>query len=132
LNSQQAKELVEIAASSSGWHQMTFNYRFVPATMRAREMTQSGFLGDLLSFRAAYLHAGYVDPNRPFSWRTDLARSGGGAIADLGAHIIDLVRFLTGPGSGVRRGGAFAAVSPDLQNLIPERSDPKTGDRRRA
>ena len=127
LNSLQAKELVELAALSSGWHQMTFNYRFVPATMRARVMAQSGFLGDLLSFRAAYLHAGYVDPNRPFSWRTDFARSGGGAITDLGAHVIDILRFTIGPGTDVGRGGEFSSVSAHMQTLITQRPDAKSG-----
>jgi predicted dehydrogenase len=131
LNAAQAKQIIDLAETVPTVQQMTFNYRFVPAILRARQLVEAGFLGDLFSFRAAYLHAGYIDPNRPFSWRTDLARSGGGAIADLGAHIIDLVRFLTGPGSGVGRGGEFAAVSADLQTLIPERNDPKTGARRR-
>lgn len=130
LNGQQAQELADLAKSSSVWHQMTFNYRFVPSIMRAREMTQSGFLGDLLSFRAAYLHAGYVDPNRPFSWRTDFSRSGGGAISDLGAHVIDLLRFTIGPGTNVGRGGEFSSVSALLQTLITQRKDTKTGSLR--
>lgn len=131
LNTAEAEEIVALAQTIPTVQQMTFNYRFVPAILRARQMIEAGFLGELFSFRAAYLHAGYIDPKRPFSWRTDWARSGGGAIADLGAHIIDLVRFLIGPGSGAERGGEFAVVSADLQTLIPERSEPKTGTLRR-
>ncbi len=127
LNTPQAEELAQLAKLSSVWHQMTFNYRYVPATMRARELTESGFLGDLFSFRAAYLHAGYVDPNRPFSWRTDFARSGGGAIADLGAHVIDLQRYTVGSGTNVAHGGEFNTLSALLQTLITQRPDAKTG-----
>lgn len=127
LNPAQAEEIVVLAQSVSTVKQMTFNYRFVPALMRARELAEAGFLGDLFQFRAAYLHAGYIDPKRPFSWRLDMARSGGGAIADLGAHIVDLVRYLVGPGTGVARGGEFTQVSATMQTLIPTRPDQNTG-----
>jgi predicted dehydrogenase len=131
LNAAEAEEICALACTVPTVQQMTFNYRFVPAILRARQLIEAGFLGDLFSFRAAYLHAGYIDPNRPFSWRVDRARSGGGAIADLGAHVIDLVRFLVGPGTGVGRAGEFAAVAADLQTVIPERPDPNTGAMRR-
>jgi predicted dehydrogenase len=118
-------EAVEIstAASASPFariHRMTFNYRFVPATLRAKELIEDGFLGEIYHFRAAYLHAGYVDPQRPRTWRTEMARSGGGAIMDLGVHIFDLMRHLL---------GEFDAVSAQLQTRIPERPDPRTGAR---
>ena len=80
-NAVEAADLADLAERTTVVHQMTFNYRFVPAILRAIQLIDEGYLGDLLSFRAAYLHAGYVDPNRPFSWRTDFARSGGGAIS---------------------------------------------------
>ena len=127
LNLEQAENLFALGRTVPTVQQMTFNYRFIPATMRARQLVELGFLGDLFQFRAAYLHAGYIDPRRPFSWRTDMARSGGGAISDLGAHIIDLTRFLVGPGTEVGRAGEFAAVMAELQTVIKERQDPNTG-----
>lgn len=127
----EAEELTAQGRLVNSVQQMTFNYRFVPAILRARQLVESGFLGDLFQFRVAYLHAGYIDPNRPFSWRLDFSRSGGGAIADLGAHAIDLVRFLVGPGTGVGRAGEFASVSAELQTVIAERLEPATGVRRR-
>lgn len=130
FNYAEAEELLAIAAGVDTVQQMTFNYRFVPAIMRARQLVEQGFLGDLFQFRAAYLHAGYISKDRPYSWRLDLRRSGGGAIADLGAHVIDLVRFLTGPGSGVGRAGEFSALCADLQTVIGERRDPKSGEMR--
>ncbi len=77
--------------------QMTFQYRFVPALLRAKQLVESGALGRLFSVRLNYLHAGYVDPGRPFAWRLDPAKSGGGgALFDLGAHVVDLARHLFG------------------------------------
>lgn len=127
LNVAEAEEIVALAQSVPTVQQMTFNYRFVPALMRARQMIEAGYLGDLFSFRVAYLHAGYIDPKRPYTWRLNMARSGGGAVADLGAHVIDLTRFLLGPGTNVPRAGEFAAVSATLQTIIPERTEAATG-----
>lgn len=77
--------------------QMTFQYRFVPAMLRAKELIESGALGDVFSARVCYLHAGYVNPKRPYSWRLDVNQSGrGGALFDLGAHVVDLTRHLLG------------------------------------
>ncbi|MDP8245578.1 MAG: Gfo/Idh/MocA family oxidoreductase [Candidatus Hinthialibacter antarcticus] len=77
--------------------QMTFQYRFVPALLRAKQLIEQGALGRLFSARVCYLHAGYVDPKRPHSWRLDVSQSGkGGALFDLGAHVIDLTRHLLG------------------------------------
>lgn len=127
VNVEEAEEMLALAQTVPTVQQMTFNYRFIPAMLRARQMVEAGFLGDVFQFRAAYLHAGYIDPNRPYSWRLSMEQSGGGAIADLGAHIIDLTRFLIGEGSRASRGGEFASVSAELQTLITERKDPKTG-----
>ncbi|MBI4558867.1 MAG: Gfo/Idh/MocA family oxidoreductase [Candidatus Hydrogenedentes bacterium] len=77
--------------------QMTFQYRFIPALLRAKELIADGRLGDIYSARVCYLHAGYVDPNRPVTWRLERAKSGpGGALFDLGSHVIDLTRHLLG------------------------------------
>ena len=114
----EAEDVTALARTSGIIHRMTFNYRFVPALLRAKQLVDGGFLGDVYQFRASYLHAGYVDPNRPLSWRLQMARSGGGAIMDLGAHVFDLVRNLLGD---------FADVKADLRTFIPRRPDPKTG-----
>jgi predicted dehydrogenase len=102
-------------------HRMTFNYRFVPATLRAKELVDEGFLGEVYQFRGAYLHAGYLDPRRPRTWRLEMGKSGGGAIMDLGVHIFDLLRFLLGD---------FSSVNAVLETRIGERPDPKTGEPR--
>ncbi len=75
--------------------QMTFQCRFFPATMRALQMVQEGFLGDILEFRASYLHSGSAAPETPLKWKL-AAKYGGGVIADLGAHVFDLIQALLG------------------------------------
>jgi len=94
----EAREMAAAAAAHPECiAQMTFQYRFVPALLRAKELIDAGALGDVFSARVCYLHAGYVDPKRPISWRLDVAKSGrGGALFDLGAHVVDLTRHLLG------------------------------------
>ena len=110
-----AREIVAAAREARGVvHQMTFQYRFFPATLRAKELIDAGALGRVFHFRAAYLHAGYVDPSRPFTWRMDKAQ-GGGALVDLGSHIIDLMRHLL---------GEFESVSAATHTFVTERPLP--------
>ncbi len=112
LNVAEARLVAEAAAAGDRVTQMTLQYRFVPAIRRAHQLIGQGFLGRPMEFRAAYLHSGYIDPQRPFSWRLDRTRSGGGAVTDLGVHAIDLVRLLL---------GEFRRVSCLQRTFIPQR-----------
>jgi len=116
---EEAERMVAAAERNPGAiHQVTFQYRFLPATLRAKELMAEGFAGRLFGYRAAYLHSGYIDPARPISWRLDLARSGGGALLDLGSHVIDLMRHLA---------GEIRAVSAICKTFITERPTPEGG-----
>ena len=114
LDLAQAREMAACAAAHPKCvTQMVLNYRFIPAILRAKELIVAGALGRLFSARACYLHAGYVSPDRPMSWRLDVAKSGrGGALFDLGAHVIDLTRYLLGD---------FAEVNHLAETHIKER-----------
>jgi predicted dehydrogenase len=122
LSTREAEELATLARTSVGVCRMTFNCRFLPATLRAKELIASGFLGDLYHFRGAYLHAGYIDPNRPRTWRTQMEKSGGGALMDLGVHLIDLLGWL------LSTTGEFDRVSAQLITRIGSRPDVYTGE----
>lgn len=112
LNGAEAREIAAAAAAAGVQIGMTFNYRFVPALLRAHELVQEGALGQVYRFQAEYLHTGYENPERPLSWRLQHDKSGGGALADLGAHAIDLMRWLLGD---------FQAVRAMTHTYIPER-----------
>ncbi len=96
LNLDEARQVLEAGKKAPAKAQVVFMYRFIPAMMRAKQLIDGGFLGRPLSFRAAYLHAGYIDASRPLTWRLDKAKGGGGALFDIGSHILDVVRFLLG------------------------------------
>lgn len=107
-----AEKIATAVRASDRVFAMTFQYRFVPAVLRARELVDAGAIGRVYSFRAEYLHSGYQNPQRPLSWRMDKERSGSGALADLGSHVIDVVRYLLGD---------FESVQGHLETFISER-----------
>jgi predicted dehydrogenase len=75
---------------------MTFHLRFFPATLRARQLVDAGAVGDVLQFRAAFVHGGNANPKAPLKWKLTAA-AGGGVIADLASHVLDAVEHLAGP-----------------------------------
>ncbi|MFC1582475.1 Gfo/Idh/MocA family protein [Planctomycetota bacterium] len=91
----EAEEVQAALAQYKGIAQMTLHNRFFPATMRAKQLIEEGFLGQVLDFRAVYLHAGNADPKAPFKWKLSGA-AGGGVIADLASHVMDLIHYLIG------------------------------------
>jgi predicted dehydrogenase len=75
-------------------HMCAFNYRFVPAVRLARQIIESGDLGEITHFRGAYLQEwGAADID---AWRFDKLAAGSGALGDLGAHVVDMARYLVG------------------------------------
>jgi predicted dehydrogenase len=108
----QARQMAKAGKLAAGKIQMVFHMRFIPAIQRARQLVTEGLIGDPLIFRARYLHASYLDPQKPMTWRQSPVLSGGGALVDLGSHIIDMMRFLVGD---------FRRVFARMQTFINER-----------
>lgn len=73
-----------------------FTYRRVPAVTLLRDMIAEGAVGAVQQVRAAYRQDWLVDPGMPLAWRLQKEHAGSGALGDIGAHIIDMTRFVTG------------------------------------
>ncbi|MEI6234336.1 MAG: Gfo/Idh/MocA family oxidoreductase [Planctomycetota bacterium] len=71
-----------------------FNHRYHFAFRKAREIVDSGALGNLMFVRARYGHGGRIGYDK--EWRAKKALSGGGELIDQGVHIIDLARWFLG------------------------------------
>jgi len=110
---EEAKAMLDAVTKAGVKHAAAFNYRFVPAIRQAKMLIESGALGQIYHFRAVYLQE-WIMPHygTPHIWRLDKAVAGSGALGDLGAHIIDLGRFLV---------GEFRSVSAMTRTFIPER-----------
>jgi predicted dehydrogenase len=90
-----AQSMADAAAAATGRSFVWFNYRRVPAVALAQRLVASGALGRIYHARAAYLQS-WGGPETPLLWRFQGDVAGSGAHGDLNAHIIDLVRFVTG------------------------------------
>jgi predicted dehydrogenase len=100
-----------------------YNYRRVPAVTLLRDLVAAGRLGEIRHVRAVYLQDWITDPQFPLVWRLQKDRAGSGALGDIGAHVIDLARFLV---------GEIAEVTGDLRTFIRERPLPGRSGRKGA
>jgi predicted dehydrogenase len=71
-----------------------FNHRYHRAFRKARELFESGALGELMFLRARYGHGGRLGYDK--EWRAKPEISGGGELIDQGPHLIDLSRWFLG------------------------------------
>jgi len=71
-----------------------FNHRYHRALRKAREIVDSGALGELMFIRARYGHGGRIGYDK--EWRSKPELSGGGELIDQGPHLIDLSRWFLG------------------------------------
>ena len=67
--------------------------RFSAYHSKMKELIKSGAIGDVVSMRAQ-LTCWYPEING--SWRQDKAKSGGGALMDMGIHCVDLLQYISG------------------------------------
>jgi predicted dehydrogenase len=108
----EGQRMVEAVEKAGVKTQMTFNFRFFPAITRAKQLVEEGFLGQVFSFRGRYYRSSYISYDKPLSWRLRKEVSGGGALFDLGSHVLDLIYYLLGD---------FGSVQATLDTLIKER-----------
>jgi predicted dehydrogenase len=108
----EGQRIVAAAERAGVKTQINFNFRFFPAITRARQLIEAGFLGRVFSFRGCFYRSSYISPEKPLSWRLRKDVAGGGALFDLGSHVLDVLYFLLGD---------FESVQATVETLIKER-----------
>ncbi len=116
MNSKETAEITEAVSKYGVNNQVAFMIRFIPAVAYAHSILSQRLLGKVYAFRGEFFHSSYLNRAKPMSWRLDKSKSGGGAIADLGSHMIDLVRFLLGD---------FESLHSKTKTVISQRFDGK-------
>jgi len=86
--------VIEAAAKHGMKVHVGFNHRYHRSIRKAKELLDSGVLGDLMFVRARYGHGARIGYDK--EWRADPALSGGGELIDQGPHLIDLTRWFLG------------------------------------
>jgi predicted dehydrogenase len=92
----EAKRMRDAVKKAGVLNLVMHNYRRVPAVALAKRIIEDGRIGKIYHFRARYLQDWGTSTDVPMVWRFDKSLSGSGALGDLGAHIIDLARYLSG------------------------------------
>lgn len=112
LTLEEAHQMYEAVQKNGVTHMICHNYRFAPAVQFTKKLIEAGRLGRIYHFRANYLQDFIMDPQFPLVWRLKKEVSGTGALGDIGAHSIDLARFLV---------GEFKEVVSMMETFIKER-----------
>jgi len=107
-----ARKMLAAAEKAKVRHLIMHNYRRVPAVTLARKLIEEGRLGKIYHFRARYLQDWAMSPDLHLVWRFSAESAGSGALGDLGAHIIDLGRYLC---------GEITEVAATLETFIKQR-----------
>jgi predicted dehydrogenase len=88
-------DAVRAAAEKTGARvRVGFNHRYHRAFRKAREIFESGALGEMMFIRARYGHGGRIGYDK--EWRATPAISGGGEGIDQGMHLVDLAGWFLG------------------------------------
>jgi predicted dehydrogenase len=94
VSSKSAQKMMQAVDVAKVPNQVGFNFLRNPLIGVCREMIASGELGEIISFKGRHAENYMLNEDLPHSFRTDPA--GGGAVADIGSHIVSMARYLMG------------------------------------
>ncbi len=92
ITAAQAEEMVKVCEENKVQFAVNYTHRFHPLIIKAKEILERQLLGKLVSVNVNYNTD--FPPGNNFRFNKKL--SGGGALRDIGTHMIDLLRFLGG------------------------------------
>lgn len=95
----ECRQMIEAAEENDRFLATGFNYRFYPSMLKARELLDSGIIGELDHIRS---YTGYSASDHGRAWLHDAEVMGGGALQDNGIHLIDLTCYFLGDVADVK------------------------------
>ncbi|MGA0323161.1 MAG: Gfo/Idh/MocA family protein, partial [Ilumatobacteraceae bacterium] len=114
-------QTVRIAAAARAAGVITgvgYNYRWAPLVRHAKNLIDSGALGEITNYRGRFFSMYGADPMGLLSWRFLVDEAGYGVSSDILSHSVDLATMLVGP---------ITRVSGTMETFIQERPLPKAG-----
>lgn len=96
-NLDETTAIASAACAAQVFTAVGFNYRYVPAVQRARELVRSGEIGRVNHARGVFFNGYGADPRGALSWRFRRSLGGSGALGDLLSHTVDLLQYILGP-----------------------------------
>jgi predicted dehydrogenase len=98
----EALEFQKVVQKAKGHFAMTYTYRGYPLLEKAKEIIDSGHLGEIRKVKVDYSQGWLsqlieAEGHKQASWRTNPEKSGkGGTIADIGTHAFNLLESVSG------------------------------------
>ncbi|MEM6749904.1 MAG: Gfo/Idh/MocA family oxidoreductase [Planctomycetota bacterium] len=94
LSAEEAQTVVDAAKASGKTFTLGMNQRFPESHQRARALVESGQLGEVYHARAVWRRRSGIP--KLGTWFGNKEVAGGGAMLDIGVHLLDLAMHLTG------------------------------------
>lgn len=114
ISVKEAEEMKRAAEESGKLLMIGFVRRFGNECKIMQDFIEKDYMGDIYYAKATYLRRN----GNPGGWFGDKSRSGGGPLIDLGVHVIDLVRYLSGNPKAVSVYGAAFQKLYDRKGAI--------------
>lgn len=118
---EEGEKMVEAVEKAGVKNTVWYNYRRIPAVTLAKQIIESGKLGQIYHYRANFLQDWTINENLTQgggNWRMDVEAAGSGVTGDLLAHCIDTAMWLN---------GAIKDVSAVTETFVKERVHEVTG-----
>ncbi len=103
-----AQKMIDTAKRTGKKLMIGHNQRLMPPHVKAKQLLEQGVIGDVLSFRTSFGHAGpegWSQDKGPHTWFFKKEEAYVGTMGDLGVHKTDLIRWLLG--TEVKEAAAF-------------------------
>ncbi|WP_205602373.1 Gfo/Idh/MocA family protein [Janthinobacterium agaricidamnosum] len=98
MTATESLQLAQAAESAGVANMVGYNYIRTPASQLARQIIESGEIGEIIHVAAEHVEDYLHDPRAPASWRTrEATATRAGALADVGSHLLNLALRLGGP-----------------------------------
>ncbi|GAB3809966.1 Gfo/Idh/MocA family oxidoreductase [Spirosoma humi] len=111
MNSEQVREMVDIARVKGVFLMEALWSRFMPGIQKALELAQSGAIGKVVSVKADF---GFKAPFSPEGRLFDKAL-GGGSLLDIGIYPLFLAYLILGKPTGIKAAAIFGSTGVDEQ-----------------
>jgi len=91
----EAMEMAKLVKENNIINSVALVYRFMPTLTLLKRELQQETIGKAIDFKVRTYHDSYLNEKKKDTWRTG-KNSGGGALLDLGVHLIDMIQFTMG------------------------------------
>lgn len=104
MNLEQAMSVADVVGATDRVFMVGMNQRFARTTQKMKKLVQAGALGDVYHAKAYWRRRSGIP--RLGSWFTNREASGGGALLDIGVHMLDAALYMMGNFEPVAVAGA--------------------------